>query len=441
MVHTLFNENITVDCIGTNGQTSSKSHIILNLKIDERQNRAEKEFVFCISRDDDPLFIFTKSLRRSEYELLKRDQELDVEFDAFPKKIIDFVTCLDSSCGSHLRGGIYDENTLFRFELVGKMGFKWVTVLSLPLQRVTEKALVTHLAERIMKYKEYLKELDTLRDSLSSEQAENKRLRNSLTAKEKMHSDFLQKWEEERNEIIQSKHDLEELNEDLNADKEVPVFHLADSSLQLVPHLNWDRLHGFQMLTQEVSTLKEEINDFRYRIDDLIEQNNQLEDRIHVLTEELSASENQLRDLGQKKEELQQELNERDEETHSRIVHIRELEDKVDDADRENKKLREKLQFVKKERDQWKSEHDKAIEIIKKLYNERGRRVAMSDQRVVKEEVKEMEKDLEERKRTIDALTDSNTQLRAKLENLSVECEKAKTDAEMWKVKCEKKEL
>ncbi|VDK88137.1 unnamed protein product [Onchocerca ochengi] len=388
------------------------------------------EFIFCISRDDDPLFIFTLSLRRSEYELLKRDQELDVEFDAFPKKIIDFVTCLDSSCGSHLRGGIYDDNTLFRFDLVGKMGFKWVTVLSLPLQRVTEKALVTYLAEKIMKYKEYLKELDTLRNSLSLEQAENKRLRNSLAAKEKVHSDSLQKWEEERNEvIIQSKHDLEELNEELNADKE------------LMPQFNWDGLRGFQMLTQEVSTLKEEINDFRYRIDDLIEQNNQLEDRIHVLTEELGASENQLHDLGQKKEELQQELNERDEETHSRIVHIRELKDKVDDADRENKKLREKLQLVKKDRDEWKSDHDKAVEIIKKLYNERGRRVAMSDQRVLKEEMKEMEKDLEERKRTIDALTDSNTQLRAKLENLSVECEKAKTDAEMWKIKCEKKEL
>lgn len=68
----------------------------------------------------------------------------------------------------------------------------------------------------------------------------------------------------------------------------------------------------------------------------------------------ISVQENQLHDLGQKKEELQQELNERDEETHSRIVHIRELKDKVDDADRENKKLREKLQLVKKDRDEWK---------------------------------------------------------------------------------------
>lgn len=71
--------------------------------------------MFCVSRDDDPLFIYTLPLRRSDYELLKREQELDVEFDAFPKKIVDFVTCLDSSCGSHLRGGLYDDNTLFRY--------------------------------------------------------------------------------------------------------------------------------------------------------------------------------------------------------------------------------------------------------------------------------------------------------------------------------------
>ncbi|KAM3717936.1 Spindle assembly abnormal protein [Dirofilaria immitis] len=414
MVQTLFHENISVYFTDTNGQSTSKSYTILNLKIDERQNRAEKEFIFCVSRDDDPLFIYALSLRRSEYELLKREQELDVEFDAFPKKIIDFVTCLDSSCGSHLRGGIYNDNTLFKFDLVGKMGFKWVTVLSLPLQKVTDKALVTYLVEKIVRYKECLKELDTLRDSLLSEQTENKNLRNSLTAKEKMHSDCLQKWKEERNEIVESKHKLEELNEELHADK--------------------------QMLTQEVSTLREEVVDFRERIDDLIEQVNQLEDRVHVLTEELDASENQLHDLEQKKEELQQELNDRDEETHSRIIQIRELKNTIDDTDKENMKLREKLQFVKEEKDQWKSEHDKAIEIIKKLYNEKTRRIAMGDGGM-NEKVNDMEKDLEERKRTIDALTDSNMQLREKLENLSAECEKAKTDAEMWKARCEKKEL
>ncbi|VBB27852.1 unnamed protein product [Acanthocheilonema viteae] len=406
MVQTLFHENIAVYCTDTNGQTTSKSRIILNLKIDERQNRTEKEFIFCISRDDDPLFIYTLSLRRSEYELLKREQELDAEFDAFPKKIIDFVTCLDSSCGSHLRGGLYNDNTLFRHVLS--------LILSLSLQRVTDKALITHLVEKIVKYKGYLKELDTLRDSLSSEQAENRSLRNSLTAKEKMHSDCLQKWEEERSEILDCKHKLEEMNEELHADR--------------------------QMLTQEVSTLKEEVVDFRDRIDDLIEQVNQLEDRVHVLTEELDTSENQLHDLEQKKEELQQELNDRDEETHSRMVQIRNLKDAIDDADKENKELREKLQFVNEEIDRWKSEHNKAVEIIKKLYSEKIRRVAIDGGVMMNEKVNDIEKDLEERKKTIDALTDSNTQLRAKLENLSTECEQAKKDAEMWRVKCEKKE-
>lgn len=79
--------------------------------------------------------------------------------------------------------------------------------------------------------------------------------------------------------------------------------------------------------------------------------------------------ENQLRDLEQKKEELQQELNDRDEETHSRIVQIRSLKDTIDVAGRENKGLREKLKFLNEEIDHWKSEHDKAVAIIKKLYS------------------------------------------------------------------------
>ncbi|VDN25900.1 unnamed protein product, partial [Gongylonema pulchrum] len=128
------------------------SRIHLNFKIEERQNRAEKEFVFCLSRDEDPLYVYMLALRRNDYELLKREQELDADFDAFPKRIIDFVTCLDSSCGSHLRTGSTDDSSVLKFELVGKMGFKWVTILSLPLQKVTDKALVSHLVERITKY-------------------------------------------------------------------------------------------------------------------------------------------------------------------------------------------------------------------------------------------------------------------------------------------------
>uniref|UniRef100_A0A915PZ43 Spindle assembly abnormal protein 6 N-terminal domain-containing protein n=1 Tax=Setaria digitata TaxID=48799 RepID=A0A915PZ43_9BILA len=423
MVRTVFHDDIAVCCTDTNGQTTSKRFDLFCYKkllykvygsTLWNVNTGIKEFVFCISRDDDPLFIYTLSLRRAEYDALKREQELDVEFDAFAKKIVDFVTCLDDNCGSHLRGSISDDAAVFRFDLVGKMGFKWVTVLSLPLRRVTDKALITHLVERIVKYKECLKEIDTLHDSLSAEQAENKNLRNALIAKEKIHSEFLQKWEEERNEVMKSKQKLEELNEELNADR--------------------------QMLSQEVSTLKEEVVDFRDRIDDLIEQVNQLEERVHILTEELDASENQLRDLEKKKEELQQELSDRDEETHSRIVQMHELKNAVDAADRDNKKLHEKLQVVKEERDRWKSEHDKAVVIIKKLYGEKTRRIANNDSTMMNEKISELEKDLEERKRAIDALTDSNALLRAKLENLSSEYEKAKKDAEMWRVKCDKKE-
>lgn len=55
------------------------------------------------------------TLRRSDYEALKREQELDVDFDAFPKKIVDFVTSMDSSCGSHLRGSSCDDGAVFRY--------------------------------------------------------------------------------------------------------------------------------------------------------------------------------------------------------------------------------------------------------------------------------------------------------------------------------------
>ncbi|VDK44870.1 unnamed protein product [Gongylonema pulchrum] len=107
---------------------------------------------------------------------------------------------------------------------------------------------------------------------------------------------------------------------------------------------------------------------------------------------------------------------------------IQELEGAINERDDENKKLREKLQYLKEDRDRWKSEHDKA---------ENNRRCGNCGDGAA---LNELEKDLEERKRTIDALTDSNTELRAKLENLCLEYEKAKKNAETWEARCEKKE-
>lgn len=44
------------------------------------------------------------------------------------------------------------------------------------------------------------------------------------------------------------------------------------------------------MLTQEVSTLREEVVDFRDRIDELIEQISHFEEQVSILTKELDSS-------------------------------------------------------------------------------------------------------------------------------------------------------
>ncbi|VDN05780.1 unnamed protein product [Thelazia callipaeda] len=402
-------------------------------KIDERQNRAEKEYMFCISRSDDPLFIYTLTLRRTDYESLKRDQELDVDFDAFPKKIIDFITSLDSSSGSYLRGNGHNDNDTFRFELVGKMGFKWVTILSLSLQKLTDKALTMHLAEKILKDKEYLKEMDALRDLFLAEQADNNSLRNSLLMKETIHEESMRKWDEERSEITECVKKLEVLNEELTADKEL-------QSLIMAYALQLNQLFNLQMLTQEVSTLKEEAVDFRDRIDDLMEQLNQLEGRIQFFTEELAASENRFRNSEQRKEELELELRDKEEETRGRVLQLRELRDAINDVGKENDELCEKMVFLKKDRDHWQSEHNKAVSIIKKLYGDKTRRDVSGEYEHLNEKVIELEKDLVEREKTINDLRNWNAELKKKLENASSECENAKKDAEAWKVKCDRKE-
>uniref|UniRef100_A0A0M3IJU8 Coiled-coil domain-containing protein 102A n=1 Tax=Ascaris lumbricoides TaxID=6252 RepID=A0A0M3IJU8_ASCLU len=136
-------------------------------------------------------------------------------------------------------------------------------------------------------------------------------------------------------------------------------------------------------------------------------------------------------------------IKERDEEIEAKICEIEELRGALDESNAGNANLRMKLREMKSDRDHWKAENEKGVKIIDKLLKEqKEKRLRVDDEQNSSqaEKIRQLEADLEERKQAVDALSDSNAQLRVQLENLMSECAKTKKDAEEWSIKCDKKE-
>uniref|UniRef100_A0A915ASM3 Spindle assembly abnormal protein 6 N-terminal domain-containing protein n=1 Tax=Parascaris univalens TaxID=6257 RepID=A0A915ASM3_PARUN len=422
LMRVIFQEVVRVSLSDQSDHSSAeKDSVPLTLRIDERQNRSEKEFTFILSREEDPRFIYSLSLRRSNYDSLKREQDLLCDFDSFPKMIADFVGDLQRAPNAYLKGRISDDKSQFRFELIGKMDFKWVSVVSLCLHALTDSALVAHLVDKILLLKRQLEDADNVRDNLLAAQAEIRELKEAALRAAGEQAESLARLEAEKTEVISRQKELKEKFEEeideLKADKE--------------------------MLSTEVSMLRQEVIDFRTRVDGLVEEVASLKDRERFLNETLDSTEDRLEISERRASELMVILKERDEEIEARTCEIEELRGALDESKAANVSLRIKLREMKSDRDHWKAENEKGVKIINKLLKEQKEKRLRSDDEENSsqaERIRQLEADLEERKQAVEALSDSNSQLRVQMENLMSECAKMKKDAEEWAIKCDKKE-
>nr|4GFA_A Chain A, Spindle assembly abnormal protein 6 [Caenorhabditis elegans]4GFA_B Chain B, Spindle assembly abnormal protein 6 [Caenorhabditis elegans]4GFA_C Chain C, Spindle assembly abnormal protein 6 [Caenorhabditis elegans]4GFA_D Chain D, Spindle assembly abnormal protein 6 [Caenorhabditis elegans] len=109
----------------------------VKLKISEQRNETsgEKELKFEISRSDDFEFLFSETLNNEKYQILARDHDLTVDFDAFPKVIIQHLLCKNTEINIILDA----EKNFCSFELFsGK-------IFSIKLHAVRGDHLISHL--------------------------------------------------------------------------------------------------------------------------------------------------------------------------------------------------------------------------------------------------------------------------------------------------------
>uniref|UniRef100_A0A0M3J0T0 NUDE_C domain-containing protein n=1 Tax=Anisakis simplex TaxID=6269 RepID=A0A0M3J0T0_ANISI len=202
-----------------------------------------------------------------------------------------------------------------------------------------------------------------------------------------------------------------------------------------------------EMLSTEVCVLKQEVIDFRSRVDALVEENATLKQHEQTLNESLDTMEDRLEVCEQKVRELEDLLEERDELLDERIREIDQLKSELSEINSDNSSLRSRLRELRDDRDRWKADNEKGIKIINKLYKEQKERRLRDEYMAANggdasgaDRIKQLETDLEDRKHTIDTLNETNAQLREQMEKLMTECSNAKKDVQQWCEKYEKKE-
>ncbi|VDN56645.1 unnamed protein product [Dracunculus medinensis] len=105
---------------------SSFSKLQVLLRIEEENGKDGKELNFLIMQEGDPRFVYKLILRKTDFNRIKKDQELDTDFDAFPGEIIDFMQSSDSNIC--VKGFFNSDKSKFRQQLT-----LWLETTSLVL--------------------------------------------------------------------------------------------------------------------------------------------------------------------------------------------------------------------------------------------------------------------------------------------------------------------
>lgn len=136
-------------------------------------------------------YLFRLHLSRTEYERIKLEQGLGVEFDQLPSRIVDFIRNLDRNTEDWFEGTV-DSDGACKFELMTRRSdFRTNSLLTLLIPRVTGQELVEHLVECAQYFRKKFSEdkstlgsmkrrLDTLEDEVDKLNSDNSKLKDEV---------------------------------------------------------------------------------------------------------------------------------------------------------------------------------------------------------------------------------------------------------------------
>lgn len=374
----LFNQTLNASLLQPLSSTQPdfkayKTHV--KLKILEKRNEAtgEKELKFELSRADDYEFLFAGILNNEKYQTLAREHDLTVDFDTFPKVIIQHHLSknivhkaednevrkkienysIDQGKPTEINITLDADRNFCLFELFSKTPISKGRIFSIKLSAVRGDHLISHLlkicssqAATITNHQKTSDELSALKTRYGELEEQNAKL-----------EEYKEKFEEDAKTISELEDDLALVKEEKEN-----IRLIAEEKEELVKDLEAE----VEDLRREMEEDKEELEVVIKMLEEERETVDQMKKRGSLHQKELSRMRAEVESIQRKLEKSQKDLARNDQQSVD-IRKLRELEADLKEKDTMVDSLTETIGALRKELDGEKLKTQEVMDGFEKL--------------------------------------------------------------------------
>ncbi|CAF1294840.1 unnamed protein product, partial [Didymodactylos carnosus] len=230
-----------------------------------------KELIIKLTDEQDPFFLYKLHLNEEDFQNLKIEQGLLVDFSAFPQHVIDYLeTCVrdkpnEATAKFQLQlvtkdPFSYDNNDQTHLKVVEISSFKHLTHLSLLVTRANDKEIKTYLARRLQlrnedydrmcnEYNYIKRELENTQQLLNEKSIEFEKLKLEWNSNNNhIIGKHMQELAEEKQKSLQERTSLQQKLDNERRD-------LEQTHLRNIKQLQ-DNLNELQDSTKDLTSLK-----------------------------------------------------------------------------------------------------------------------------------------------------------------------------------------
>ncbi|XP_022115034.2 spindle assembly abnormal protein 6 homolog [Pieris rapae] len=398
-----------------------------------------------LSNEDDPTFLCRIVITRCDYEELKKQQGLLIDFDNFPSQVVRLLQQCTANNMFLILHQINPDD--YNFEVVEHNEFKRLVHLSLKTGPATDHDVKQHMSETISELKKTL-------ISVKSSAAHNEALINDRCGKleVKIHELTMALSKMEEDKLRRES----EYQESLRQEKD----RLAQEKLQLQKSADLNAKNVLASSQENLNKKDKQIDELHYSCRQMKETISQLErqiseknQRTNYLEKEVQKFHLEVTTLSSKNTSLEREVNDREKQIHNLNIKCSSLEKTVKDNSDVIKELTENVQSLTLE----KNSLERRLSLSESLASRNNEAAQSTSEQLLKANqiISKQNSDLIEMKdkllcRTAIALEQEKViernskeieELTSQIKSFQETIEKQQTDVETWKEKCELNEL
>ncbi|CAK1580226.1 unnamed protein product [Parnassius mnemosyne] len=321
------------------GFEDCKKDIIISIE----KSFENDSLTLTLSDDEDPTFLFRICITRCDYEDLKKQQGLLIDFDNFPSQI---VRLLQQCASNNMFLIIHQLNPMkYNFEIIEHNEFKRLVHLSLSTGPATDSEIKQHMAETISSLKKSLA-------AVKSAAASNETILNDKMTKmeEKIHdlTHTLSKMEEDKLRRETEFYESLKLEKDRLIQEKIQWQKTSELNTKAILATSQENLSKKDKQIDDLNVLCKQLRDNVMQLENQISDRTQ---RINFIESEVQKAHIEVATLKAKNVTLEREVNEKDKQISQMQLRLTSLEKVNKDNAEKIKDLNEALQTAKKEKE------------------------------------------------------------------------------------------